>query len=85
MLAVGSCLVLVIFGSAMAWYFLKLYVSCSLFFRNRQSAEPAEQIALNPIVEYETIYVPPATDNTLGVAQSSTGSPPSYESLFKKP
>lgn len=66
----------------MAWYFLKIYVSCSRFFV-RDAA--VEEVALNPIVEYETVYVLPATDNTLGVAQASTDEPPSYESLFKEP
>lgn len=65
----------------MAWYFLKIYVNCSEYFqRNRATIE---QVALNPAVEYQTVYVPHATDRR-GAAQSNTEDPPTYESLYKR-
>lgn len=77
-LAVGSCLGLLIFGVTLAWYFLKMYVTCSRYFGNRDTAD---RFALNQNVEYRTVYVPPTTRND-GELQSNTDAPPSYESLY---
>lgn len=75
--AIISSLVFVASGVAIAWHFFKIFVSCSRYFVHRETIEP--------IVEYQSVYVPPETDNTLGAAQSSTTDdpPPSYESLFQ--
>lgn len=78
-LAIGSSLVLVIFTAALAWWFLKIYVNCNRYIGNRVTTNAA----MNSIVEYRTVYVPPATDNTPGEAGSSTDYPPTYDSLFK--
>lgn len=79
-LAIASSLILVIVSIVVTWYALKFFMKCFRHIRNRATSE---LVAMNPIVEYQTVYVPPATDNTFGEAQSSADDLPTYESLFK--
>lgn len=68
---------LMIFGIGVAWYFLKFYVFCYRYYESRVNG--IEEVALNTVVEYEPVYVPPGNDS----GQSSTDAPPSYDSLFE--
>lgn len=73
-LAVGSSLVLFVFGMAMVWYCWKI---CLYRYGLRVAAEHVP-----PIIEYQMVNMP--TAEALSDTQSDRDDPPSYDSLYKR-